>query len=107
MSSEQNRKIINLLTMCIKAGKTVKGFDCTADALKNGKAFCVITAADISARSLKEVSFLCGKYSVPLIRTGISKEELLVCTGKTTAVMAVCDKGFSDAFLRIAETGVQ
>ncbi|MBE6862245.1 MAG: 50S ribosomal protein L7 [Ruminococcus sp.] len=100
---QQNQKIINLLTICIKAGRAVKGFDMVAEAVKSAKAFCVIAACDASERTMKEVSFICDKYSVPLIRILSSKEELAVFTGKNTAVIAVCDKGFSDKFIEIAE----
>lgn len=103
MNLQQNQKIINLLTICIKAGRAVKGFDMVAEAVKSAKAFCVIAACDASERTMKEVSFICDKYSVPLIRILSSKEELAVFTGKNTAVIAVCDKGFSDKFIEIAE----
>ena len=38
MNSEKKRKTADLLTICIKAGKTVKGFDSSMDAVKEGKA---------------------------------------------------------------------
>lgn len=99
---QQNRKIINLLTICIKAGRAVKGFDTVCEAVKEKKAFCVITACDASERTMKEISFICGKYSVPLIPVLSSKDELAAYTGKSTAVIAVCDRGFSDKFLETA-----
>ena len=51
MNSQQ--KIINLLTVCIKAGKVVKGFDSVCGEIKKGNVSCVMTAADISPKSLK------------------------------------------------------
>ena len=50
MSSEKKRKTADLLTICLKAGKSVKGFDSSMDAVKDGKAFCVLTASDASAK---------------------------------------------------------
>lgn len=96
-----SRKTANLLTMCIKAGKTVKGFDSACDAVKNGTACCILTASDTSEKTVKEVRFICGKYSVPLITTELSKDEMAVLCGKVTAVIAVCDKGFADGFAKI------
>lgn len=96
-----SKKTANLLTMCIKAGKTVKGFDSVCDAVKNGTAFCVLTASDTSEKTVKEAGFICGKYSVPLIRTELSKNEIAHLCGKVTAVIAVCDKGFADGFSKI------
>lgn len=103
MSSEQSRKIINLLTVCIKAGKAIKGFDSVAEAIKLKKAYCTIVASDASARTVKEIKFIGSRYEIPMIQTEITKEELSCITGKSTAVIAVCDKGFSDKFLEIAE----
>ncbi len=96
-----SKKTANLLTICLKAGKTVKGFDSVCDAVKNGSAFCVLTASDASDKTIKEISFICGRYFVPLFRTELTKEEMGVLCGKITAVIAVCDKGFADGFARI------
>ncbi len=96
------KKTANLLTICLKAGKAVKGFDSVCDAVKNGSASCVLTASDASEKTVKEISFICGKYSVPLFRTELSKEEIAVLCGKITAVIAVCDKGFADGFAKIS-----
>ncbi|MDE5770048.1 MAG: ribosomal L7Ae/L30e/S12e/Gadd45 family protein [Ruminococcus sp.] len=96
-----SKKTANLLTICLKAGKTVKGFDSVCDALKNGSVFCVLTASDASEKTVKEISFVCGKHSVPLFRTELTKEEMGILCGKITAVIAVCDKGFADGFSKI------
>lgn len=96
-----SKKTANLLTMCIKAGKAVKGFDSACDAVKNGTAYCVLTASDASEKTVKEADFICKKFSVPVIRTGLSKEEIGSLCGKVTAVIAVCDKGFADGFIKI------
>lgn len=96
-----SKKTANLLTMCMKAGKTVKGFDSACDAVKNRTAYCVLTASDTSEKTVKEIDFICRKYSVPLIRTELSKDEIGQLCGKVTAVIAVCDKGFADGFAKI------
>lgn len=93
-------KTADLLTICFKAGKAVKGFDSACEALKNGKAFCVLTASDASDKTVKEIAFFCGKYGVPYIKTDLAKEEIGLLCGKQTAVIAVCDKGFADGFQR-------
>lgn len=97
-----SRKTANLLTMCIKAGKIIKGFDSVCDAIKNNMAYCILTASDASEKTIKEISFVCEKYSIPLIKTELSKDELSHICGKVTAVIAVCDKGFSDGFSKIS-----
>ena len=101
MNSAAKQKTANLLTICIKAGKSIKGFDSVCDAVKEGKAFCVLAASDASARTLKEVNFVCSGRNVPVYTTELSKEEMLNICGKETAVIAVCDKGFASGFGKI------
>lgn len=96
-----SKKTLNLLTICMKAGKAVKGFDSACDAVKNGTAYSVLTASDASEKTVKEIDFICKKFSVPHIRTEVPKEKMAEICGKVTAVIAVCDKGFSDGFVKI------
>ncbi|MBR6968643.1 MAG: ribosomal L7Ae/L30e/S12e/Gadd45 family protein [Ruminococcus sp.] len=107
MSSEKNRRTANLLGICIKAGKTVKGFDSAAEAVKNGTAHCILTASDASDKTVKEVRFVCGKYGARHFPTELSKLEIGRLCGKETAVVAVTDEGFADGFERIISDGSQ
>lgn len=101
MNLEKNRKTADLLTVCFKAGKAVKGFDPVIEALKKGAVFCVITASDASAKTVKEAEFYCGRYGAEHLHSGISKEDIKKLSGKPTAVIAVCDRGFADGFAKI------
>jgi len=96
------KKFENLLSVCIKAGKTVKGFDSVCDAVKNGRAFCVLISSDASEKTVKEVNFVCTEYGVPVIETGLSKEQTGRLFSKNVAVTAVCDKNFADGFMKIS-----
>lgn len=102
MSLQKKQKTTNLLTICIKSGKVIKGFDSVCEALKGKTVSCVMTASDISPKSLKETVFMCNKFETALINTDLTKEEMAQFTGKHTAVLAVCDKGFADKFIEIA-----
>lgn len=101
MNSAEKRKTADLLTICIKAGKTVRGFDSAKESVVNNKAYCVLAACDVSPKTLKEVNFMCGKNNIPVLVTELSKAEIGVLCGKETAVIAVCDKGFSEGFAKI------
>lgn len=103
MNSEKKQKTADLLTICIKACRAVKGFDSSKEAVESGKAFAVLTAADASGKTVKEVRFVCGKYNVPVIETELEKAEIGRYCGKETAVLAICDKGFAGGFLKIAD----
>lgn len=107
MSSEKNRRTANLLGICIKAGKTVRGFDSAVEAVRDGTACCVLTASDSSEKTVKEVGFYCGKFGIRHFRTELSKFDIGRLCGKETGVVAVTDKGFADGFERIISDGSQ
>lgn len=102
MSLQQKRKTTDLLSICFKAGKAVKGFDSMKEAVLSGNVFCVLTAADASEKTVKEVRFVCGKADVPVFVTELEKAEIGKLCGKETAVIAICDKGFAGGFTKIA-----
>lgn len=104
MSLDARQKTINLLTMCLKAGRTVKGFDSVCDGVSMGKVMCVLTAADASPKTVKEINFICGKHNVKVIGTDITKQEFAAYVGKNTAVVGICDKGFADGFAKICNS---
>lgn len=104
MNSEKKRKTADLLTVCFKAGKAIKGFDSAKDAVEGGKAFAALTASDASEKTVKEIRFVCGKYNIPVINTDLEKAEIGRLCGKDTAVIAVCDKGFAEGFKKIYST---
>ena len=99
--NSQNR-IVNLLMIARKAGKLMLGFDMVSEALKTGKA--VIFSGDASERTKKEVLFLMKRteISVPCYTlTEYTKEALGHSLGKMTAVLAVCDEGFSGQIAKL------
>lgn len=107
MNSVKARRTADLLSICIKAGRAVKGFDTAVEALKNGTAHCILTASDASEKTVKEVDFHCNKYSVRHFCTELTKADIGRLCGKETAVMAVTDKGFADGFGKILSDGSQ
>ena len=88
-------KIFNLLTICRKAAKLTMGFDASKEAVMTDKAKLVLTTADISPKTEKEIRFFADKKNVPVIKTDISIDEMNVGLGKKVGLIAVCDEGFS------------
>lgn len=101
MNLQRKRKTSDLLSICFKAGKAVRGFDSAKEKVLGGEAFCVLTAADASEKTVKEARFVCGKYNVPVIAVELEKADIGRLCGKETAVIAVCDKGFAGGFGKI------
>ena len=86
---------IGLLTMCKKAGQLVTGMDMAKDACRNGTAFAVFAASDLSEKSLKEIRFHCGQGGAPLYAAGMTMDEIGTALGKRSGIIAVTDKGFA------------
>lgn len=101
MNSQQ--KIINLLSICRKAGKVVLGFDAVKEAMYDGKAFCAAVASDISPKTLKEVRYVGQNCGIDVVELDIDSYDMFDIAGKQVVVMAVCDRGFAQ---RIRSLGI-
>ena len=92
MTTNDNR-IIQLLTMCRRAGKLLLGFDAVKDANTAGKITFVLLSQDASPKTEKEIRFYCK--DVPIRRVSMTMDALAMFFRKRTAVLGVCDAGFS------------
>lgn len=90
-----NSSLINLLSICRKAGRMEMGFDPAKDAINGGKADLILLAEDISPKTEKEIRFFADKNNVPVAKSGCTQEDFLNGIGKRTGIIAVCDEGFS------------
>ena len=61
-----SNKTLNLLSICAKAGKLTGGFDKSLTAVKEGTSSCILLAENVSAKTAKEVRFVCQKYNTPV-----------------------------------------
>lgn len=97
---ESNKKLLNLIGLATKAGKTVSGEFSTEKAVKKGKAYLVIVSEEASANTKKMFSNMCTYYKVPIYYFG-GKEELGHAMGKQfRASLAVTDEGLSKAIMK-------
>lgn len=88
-------KIINLLTMCRKAGFLTLGFDATKEALAALKVHLIIIASDISPKTEKEIRFFASKTDVDVVKTEFIIDEFYFGIGKKVGILGICDAGFS------------
>ena len=94
------KEIAGALGLAQKAGKISSGDLGVKDALSGGKAKLLIIAADASPNTVKELRYLAGKASVPVI-TCMQRSELGLCIGKAPrAAVAVLDKGFAGLVMK-------
>ena len=97
---ENNRKLLNLIGLATKAGKTVSGEFSTEKVVKTGKAWLVIVSAEASENTKKQFANMCAYYKVPIYFFG-GKEELGHAMGKEfRASLAVLDEGLSKAMVK-------
>ena len=122
MNSEKKRKTADLLTICNKARKTVKGYDSVVEAVKSGKAFCVMTACDASPKTVKEAVFKAvahatrhGNFDYRIVETGHhadgspyvevspALQKLLAEAGIRQLHISITDEGDYAAAIAVAE----
>ena len=100
---ENHKKILNLLGLATKAGKTASGGFMTEKSVKGGKAFLVLVPEDASNNTKKMFFNMCTYYKVPIYLFG-RKEELGHAIGKEARTsVAVLDAGFAKALAKQIE----
>lgn len=96
-------KVLQLLSLSMRAGKISSGEFQTEESVKGGQAFLVVIASDASDNTKKKFTNMCEFYEVPLLIYS-KKEDLGHFIGKEfRASLAVTDKGLADKILSEAE----
>ena len=97
---ENRKRILNLIGLATRAGKTVSGEFSTEKAVKSGKAFLVIVSEEASGNTRKLFTDKFTYYKVPICYFG-EKGELGHAMGKEMrASLAVTDEGFAKAIVK-------
>lgn len=105
MSSQPN--VLSTLALCRRAGKLELGFDTVAQgvASKNPKkkVALVLTAEDLSPKSLKEMQFICSKHNMDISHLPAQMNELEKLLGKRVGIIGVTDEGLANMLKRSIE----
>lgn len=89
-----------MLSIATKAGKTVTGEFSTEKAVKEGRAYLVVTASDASNNTKKKFSDMCNYYHVTM-KVFSDKVSLGNACGKEfRASLAVTDEGLAKAVIK-------
>ena len=95
----KNNKVLSLVGLATKAGKTVSGEFSTEKSLKSGKSFLVIVADDASENTKKKFRNMCEFYDVPVYFLS-DKETVGKSMGKEIrASLSIQDENFAKAIL--------
>ena len=101
---ENRQKVLNLISLAMKAGKTVSGEFSTEKAVKKKKAYLVMVSKEASDNTKKMFTNMCTYYKVPICYFG-KKDELGHAMGKEMrASLAVVDKSFAEAIVKQMNT---
>lgn len=96
---EQDR-ILSMISLATKAGKTVSGEFSVEKAVKEKKTFLVVVSDEASDNTKKMFKNMCSFYNVPLYFYG-TKENLGHFMGKEfRASLAVTEKGLADSVMK-------
>lgn len=97
-------KVLSLISLATKAGKTASGEFCTEKEVKTGRAALVIVADDASDNTKKKFKNMCEFYKVPIYFYK-DKDTLGHAMGKEfRASLAVLDEGFAKGIRKHIDT---
>lgn len=97
-------KVLSLVGLATKAGKTVSGEFCTEKEVKSGRAALVIVAGDASENTKKKFQNMCSFYKVPIYFYQ-DKDTLGHAMGKQfRASLAILDEGFANGIKKHLDT---
>lgn len=89
-----NKELLSLLGLMRRAGKLSLGFDAAADSAASGESCLILTTADISPKTLKELNYKINQ-KVSIVPLACTQEILGSAIGKNVKIVSINDKGFA------------
>ena len=89
-----NESLLSLLGLMRRAGKLSMGFDAAAESIRTGKSWLILTTADISHKTLKELNYIINTQ-IEVIALNGDALELQCAIGKAVKIISINDKGFA------------
>ena len=93
-------RVLNMLGLCMRAGRIISGEKAVVQAVRMGAACVVLLDGGVAKNAEKDVTDACAYYDVPLFRT--EPDELGFAIGKPGRVVAaVTDPSMADRILEL------
>ena len=92
MRQGDERKVLSLLGLCVRAGKVIFGVPMICEAMRKSgtsKPYAVFEASDTSDNTHKRISDKCAFYGMRLYRLDIDGATLAHALGKSASLAAV------------------
>lgn len=99
---EKNNRILSALSLCRRAARLVLGFDPVKEAILQDTAKGVFVTQDVSAKSKKEIEFICSKWNRSVVVLPVCMEDVKASVGKRSGIIAVTEQGFADKLTTLA-----
>ena len=98
-----NQRFLSTLGLCMRAGRLTFGFDTVRAAVLEGSVCLMMTASDLSPKTIKEADFLAEKHQLPLLHLPMTMVEIGYAIGKKTGVIAITDAGLSKRLMELQQ----
>jgi len=98
-------KCYGMLGIAAKAGKIMSGYDSVLDGIRRKQIKLVIVAHDASEKTIKEITFVCEKFNIPLLVLGTIEENSHAIGKKNRAIIGIADLGFAKQIQKINNGG--
>lgn len=99
-----NSRINGLIGLAMRAGKLAVGDGRATEQSRKDKSFLLLVSNDASDNTRKKYTNMSEYHKLPIITLDIDRYEFGRMVGREFAVVAaVCDKGFADGILKLAE----
>ena len=98
-----NNKLLSLLGLMRRAGKLSLGFDAAAESAEAVNSCLILTTADISPKTLKELNYKINNKT-DVIAVNCSQEDMQRAIGKAVKIISINDKGFAQKARLLMET---
>ena len=98
-----NNKLLSLLGLMRRAGKLSLGFDAAAESAEAGNSCLILTTADISPKTLKELNYKINNKT-DVIALNCNQDDIQHAVGKAVKIISINDKGFAQKAKLLMET---
>lgn len=102
-----NARFLQTLSLCMRAGVICFGLDTVRAAAREGRVQLLLTACDLSPKTLKEAAFTARTASLPIFPLPLTMEQIRIIIGRKTGVIAVTDPGLARRLCELMEEPAQ
>lgn len=95
-----SNKVLSMVGLATKAGKTVSGEFATEKSVKSGKSYLVLVASDASENTRKKFQDMCTFYDVPVFFLADKIQLGKFCGKEFRASISIQDYNFADTILK-------